>query len=132
MTERKNTPLPWSKHDYIGDGKTMTHIVGARGDEWDSVRIAIGSDATLIGSVEADINQTKPCGYPTPKTAEEVEANADLLLRAVNSFDALLDACKAVVHNAYSEKPSSDWSDKMQQALDLARAAIAKAEAPVR
>ncbi len=138
MSERKNTPLPWSKHVFTRGGEKVDHIVDPELGEWDHVRIAIGSDATLIGSIEADINQSTPCGYPMPKTIEEVRANSDLVLRAVNSFDDLLEAAKFYVANC----PQRSWHDDENcgpshyltcngTLCETFRKAIAKAEAPV-
>lgn len=59
----------------------------------------------------------------TYMTPEEADANAAFIVRAVNNFDALLAACKAVVEWADDNPGESGFT-----AVDLVRAAITAAK----
>lgn len=47
------------------------------------------------------------------------EANAEFIVRAVNNFDSLLEACKIVLECAESGNPNG-WRNKLQAAIKLA------------
>lgn len=65
-------------------------------------------------------------------TVEEMQANAELIVHAVNAHDDLVAALRAMVYEATHLSPPEDdgshWCRITKQTLDAARAALAKAE----
>lgn len=91
--EMRHTPLPWRKEDHQ---TAPCDIVGPN------------------GNVLAHVFFTDE---------EEGEANADLVVRAVNSHDDLLAACKHAVHLL-----NSDGKNSASSIVGVCLAAIAKGE----
>lgn len=75
-----------------------------------------------------------PNGKPSPKTVvrqasnQEEKANAELIVRAVNNFDSLLEACHELLHGLEGECNLSETAKARNcRRLSIARQAIAKA-----
>ncbi len=101
MSEAKHTPIPW----VFREAANLTRIWGP-------------------GSYPAD--------YPVAscerieETAEQHNANAQHIVRCVNSHDDLLAACKSLLAHCIDDLPV--LPAEYQTAVDKARAAIAGAE----
>lgn len=55
--------------------------------------------------------------------------DADLIVRAVNNFDALLEACKEALHGLQLESESNDGIEiRNRRRIEIAKQAIANAE----
>ena len=105
---------------------------GTYGEEWiasDSVeRIAVCSDAAAL----------TPHGFCGVVSAEERKANADLIIKAVNLHDELIAALrliaefggKTLIDATGARSYSEGAHNAFEQAADIARSALAKAEAP--
>lgn len=96
MSESKHTPTPWrfdDNHMYVYCG--------------DHVIVTCNDPSTAVGGL----------------SAEEIEANAEFIVRACNAHDDLLTACEAVVLAARLKDPIAGVV-----AVTLAECAIAKAE----
>lgn len=84
-------------------------------DGWQDAPLILQEDGCSIGEMSR--------GFPHVNATAGDRANAEFVVRAVNSHDALLAACKAAIANV----PRVDLSDEIDAQL---RAAIQKAEAP--
>jgi len=87
----KHTPLPWRQHP-LGGTVELRRTHPACGPAFDYASIAIGSGDTIIAELTCQSNFDDPTceGFPRPRTLEELTANAELILRAVNAFAAAL------------------------------------------
>ena len=96
----KHTPTPWEKCE-AGDYSDY---------DGDSI-ILLGDDIScrVAAVFGAD---------------EKAEANAEFIVRAVNAHDALVTALKLLVRNGQKQ----GWTDKYQDDMNAALAAISKAE----
>jgi hypothetical protein len=98
MTQAKHTPIPWTvDYCWINSGELQV--------------------------AEVNMNNLWESG----QTEEEVQANAAFIVRACNSYQALLDALQAIVdfEESYTVKPGVTQHDL----INKAKAAIAHAEA---
>ena len=106
----EHTPLPW----HIG-------ILGA-----DTVIWAMAQNADtfrLVANLEVDWAEERKAKMGVDGIRAEIDANADLIINAVNSYDDLMVALQAALdHEGHEDgKCGCCWTDK-------ARAAIAKAK----
>lgn len=108
-TETKHTPLPWTLCRSTTDGQTVGfHFAGGKH----------GSRAPII-----------ECRDFHMFTAEEMEANARLIDRAVHSHDQLVEALEKLTSFIDNEGPAakewkaiSEWHEKAKSALAAAKA----------
>jgi hypothetical protein len=77
-TEKKHSPLPWRLLESKVPGYERY------------ISVVHGEETNL------SICQLSGAGSLNPKVLEEVRANADLIIRAVNSHDALIEALEAI------------------------------------
>ena len=98
MTESKHTPIPWKVNTFAGRPNSE-----------------VFSNDTLI----CDCRATN-----VEMTSEEIEANAEFIVRAVNSHQALLDALKCL----YRDEKLDDGDPALDQSRIKAAAAIKLAE----
>jgi len=70
--------------------------------------------------------------YPAASASEEEIANAELVVRAVNAHEALIEALKTAASELENhERTDTGWKDTaVLNVLDEVRAAIALADAP--
>jgi hypothetical protein len=98
QNDQKHTPLPWATRG--------TSIIGPLGESIGYLTFSDGGSA---------------CGLPSKSPSRsQTDSNLALIVRAVNSHDDLLAACRAF--------EAARTSDALHAALSLAIAAIAKAE----
>jgi hypothetical protein len=129
MDTSKATPRPWNLHRAY-DGALMHVESGVEGvPDWDSAYLVISKGDRFI----AHVNMRTPngMGWPDVETEEEMRSNAALILRAVNSFDALVEALKgceellsAICEVIRAGNPPPHGVER----LGAARAALALAE----
>ena len=112
----KATPRPWrTEYNPSQKGTPATLIMQADAEIYEKwlAECPWGKD----GDTDvADGDGTRDC------TAAEAQANAKLIVQAVNCHDDLLAACKRLI------AAEDDVRVSLTEALALARAAIAKAE----
>lgn len=121
-SEVKHTPVPWKCNELV--------ISTDQHEYHDDPHISI-SDVTICDLRDlADAYQRNAA--PGLPSAAMMQGNAAFICRAVNSHDALLEACKSIV--AFIEsckssglKPKADYS-QFDTELYTLRAAIARAE----
>lgn len=68
---------------------------------WEIVRTDTGIETTGCGPVKARFNMDEPGAM-----REEAEANARLIVRAVNNFDALVEAAEGVLQYNKEHEPA--------------------------
>jgi hypothetical protein len=89
---REHTPLPWNLHPAY-DGKPFVVTAETPEDNpWCSATLIIARGTQIIAMVEMCTCETP--GFPRVTNESEMRANADLILRTVNSHEALLTACR--------------------------------------
>jgi hypothetical protein len=112
-TKATHTPTPWT-HDAESDWPSEDFVL---------IEIRAGNKriTELGGSNDAD--EEEPCS-----NVETTRANAAFIVRAVNSHDELLAACKSLMDKlSIRRDPTMTIED--DSALAIAHAAILKAEA---
>ena len=100
-TIRETTPIPWS----LMETEQYIYII---------------ANSSAIAALPSGRQPTKP-NEPHPENL----ANAALIVRAVNAFDQLVNACRLLVmayDNGEAHGEHVDWSD-----IDLAHAAAVEA-----
>ena len=99
MSDTKHSPLPWK----VGDGAVSgwVAITDANNDQIVDVNYSDGMD--------------EPTFFPE-------QANAELIVRSVNSHDALVEALKDLIRQLPNDERLADFN------LDRAEAALAEAE----
>jgi hypothetical protein len=113
MTETKqatHTPTPWETEISVSNYGLL------------GIRKANGSKLGICSVIGADGAHNPRYGI----SADEAKANAAFIVRAVNSHDDLLAACKELLR--LSEISDEEWAPQIK-ANNSARAAIAKATA---
>lgn len=103
-----HTPTPW-RHDEAADNTGFPGIWGGAGD----ALVAICDRGTHDDGTAAGV----------PMTDREVWANAELIVRAVNSHTALVAACRAVVE----QWESGDLAEAAQMCAEAVNLALADA-----
>lgn len=111
--EKKHTPTPW--------GINGTHKLF---DEQDEDSLIIRADGMWVAVVTPDANDHVRLGK------EEVQANAEFIVRAVNSHEELLESLKACVAMMDYEDadPAEQFKHSNWTGYKAAVAAISKAE----
>jgi hypothetical protein len=115
MSKDRTTPRPWyvgMRPEYDGEYITADRIVGGPTghDEYDR--------ENGVWALEGD----EPCVVAQP----DDQANAELIVRAVNNHDELVAALRSLCD--WCEATDTDGSVYVSEAITKARAAIAKAE----
>ena len=85
MSDTKHTPLPWHTEDI---GRSCPRVVADQGKKWDNLEICNFYD---------DVTTEDCINGPEYEQKENHEANAEFIVRACNSHDALLNALKGIV-----------------------------------
>ena len=104
MTDSQHSPVPWRYNgydDHCGVGRRYHEITCTDGFE-------VINQSGIVAS------------------GEEGDANARLIVRSVNNFDGLLEACKSLLAHCIDDLPV--LPAEYQTAVNKARAAIAKAD----
>lgn len=102
MPETKHTPLPWRLYE---------------GDDYISVGTTDPSDPLILDTIGQRSNDPD-------RPEDEQVANAEFIVRAVNSHDDLLAVCRAVLDRHSYQGTGEPWP----ALFEAARAAVAKAE----
>jgi len=123
MSEAEATPRPWRGIEYIGEHGATN--IGVETDYPEALCNGARLIAYMTGSYDTRLSQ------PEPERAKAIRtnlANRNLMLRAVNSHDALVQALHAFC-NAFSANGDFNYLSAKQtipELLVMARAAIAK------
>jgi hypothetical protein len=119
MSETKHTPTPWAVHS------TFTNVIVPCDQRSRPLGASVDEDvdreryAVLIATVERD----KLSSFAHERTRAEADANAKLIVCAVNSHADLLEALETI-----AAWPFDIRGDCVADARKLAQAAIAKAK----
>ena len=115
MTEAKHTPLPWTVSDYYEE-EAGPAIIGADGYPVAEVEDnSIMEDwPNILGLPKEDHWAQHPGKAYIERPKEEFQANADLIVRAVNNHDALMEALDEgmnVLADIADEENFKGWND---------------------
>ena len=125
-TQAKHTPLPWCIDKNAASVASGDGIDIMSGME---VVACVFTEAMLDRGYEvARPGETVSCEWAYRKATPEERANAAFIVRACNSHEALVEACKALVTLAQNVKELEvDWPG-LDDVDEQARAALAKAQ----
>jgi hypothetical protein len=117
----KHTPGPWSFHQEMNGGPDG---LITKCETFDALTVYIGQGEKLIAQVEA-YTPTDDNGYPCVSDFDECRANARLIAAAPE----LLEALRRIGEYTGKGPCTTPWQRIVEDVGQLARAAIAKAEA---
>jgi len=114
------TPRPWKlRHDSYGDE------IWYGGNECGMYQI-VGPESCYLAACDNEDDETRAM----------CRADAELIVRAVNTHNVLVEACRGLVTAIMDEKGGSDllpveaeWDPEHYRLIEAARAALAQAEA---
>lgn len=114
MSAPKHTPGPWearwSVQRWAGGRELNTCVIGTPKDARGATHLVTRMDGPTSGDLAVD------------------KANAEFIVRACNSHDALIEALEGLANRVDPGVKSRDFGiDSLVNALSAARAAIAKA-----
>ena len=123
-----HTPTPWNIHPYYRDNEPfVVYETGTGTPAFSAYTTRIAMGEKIIGDLTMKHGITG--GWPSVESRKECDANATLILTAVNSHADTLAAMQAALFLVDSLAHLQN-NEPARQVADMLRAAIAKATVP--